>query len=248
MIKPIDTSFFMVPLTYLLATFLGLAILFFTRKIFFKDIKNQSIYTIAPLIGNTGNLGIPLAIIVFGEIGAVYTNAINLTNVFVVYTIGVFFYSRGEFSIKESLHNIFKIPIMWVAIFAIILNLNGVTLSDTITQALQMGAYASMTIQLILFGVYIAGLKLINFNKKLVSLVVLNKFILMPILGILAISIVGITGVEAKLVLLELLVPLALTNATLATLYNCNPKEVTANVVVTSLIFIPIGVIFLNSF
>ncbi len=246
MLRPIDTSFFAVPATYLLVITLALFVLLLTRKLFFTDIKNQSIYTIAPLIGNTGNLGIPLAIVFFGEIGAVYTNAINLANVFFVYTLGVFFYSRGEFSIKRSLQNIFKIPIMWVALVAIILNISGVTLSDSLSQTLQMGAYASMTIQLILFGVYLEGLRLVNFSKKLVGLTVFNKFILLPAIGFVVVTVLDLSPIASKLILLELIVPLALTNATLATLYNCNSKEVTANVVVTSLLFIPIVALFLS--
>lgn len=243
MLRPIDTNFVIVPFSYFLAIMIGFVILFSTRKLFFKTIKDQSIFTVSPLIGNTGNLGIPLSIILFGEIGAVYTNAINLVNIFIVYTLGIFLYSRGEFSIKESFRNIFKVPIMWFAILAIILNINGVTLSKPIDQALQMGAYASMTIQLILFGVYLEGLKLINFNKKLLVSVTFNKFLLLPFIGFGVIQILDLKGLEATILMLELLVPLALTNATLATLYQCKREEVTANIVFTSLLFIPIGII-----
>lgn len=241
MLKPIDTNFVLVPFSYFLAIVLSFLILFSLRKRFFTTTKEQSIFTVSPLIGNTGNLGIPLAIILFGEIGAVYTNAINLVNVFVVYTIGVFLYSRGNFSMKESIKNIFEIPIMWFAILAIILNLNGVTFNEPVNQALQMGAYASMTIQLVLFGVYLEGISLNNFSRKLLSLVSFNKFILLPTAGLLVIYILDLKGLEATILMLELMVPLALTNATLATLYDCKPKDVTANIVFTSLLFIPIG-------
>ncbi|WP_245394676.1 AEC family transporter [Sulfurospirillum diekertiae] len=75
--------------------------------IFFKeDIKEKSIITICVIIGNTGNLGIPLGIALFGDDSILYMSMINITNVFIVYTLGVFFYSRGNFSIKQSLFNI----------------------------------------------------------------------------------------------------------------------------------------------
>ncbi len=241
MLRPIDTNFFLVPMGYFITIIIGFIILFSVRRPLFSTIKEQSIFTVSPLIGNTGNIGIPLSIILLGEIGAVYTNVINLTNVFIVYTVGVFIYSRGNFSVKESIHNIFKIPIMWVAILAIILNLNGVTFSKPIDQALQMGAYASMTIQLILFGVYLEGLKLTNFNKKLLTTVSINKFLLIPVIGLGVISLLDLKGMEATVLMMELLMPLALTNATLATLYDCSPKEVTANIVFTSVLFVPIG-------
>ena len=79
---------------------------------------------VAAIIGNTGNLGIPLNIAIFGEASIPYTTVVNLVNVFVVYIIGVYFYSRGSFDAKTSLKNILKLPILWATVIAIILSVN----------------------------------------------------------------------------------------------------------------------------
>jgi len=78
-------------------------------------------------VGNTGNIGIPLGIALFGESSVIYTTLINIANVFVVYILGVYIYSRGSFSIRESLKNIIKIPIIPALLFANINKLYYVT-------------------------------------------------------------------------------------------------------------------------
>lgn len=240
--EPIDANLIMAPAIYALVSLLILAMMFPVAYSLFKDTKDRSIALAAPVIGNTGNLGIPLGIVVLGEASATYTNAINLVNVFMVYTIGVFLYSRGEFSIRESLFNILKMPVLWVAMIAIIVNLNGVTFIEPIERMLQMGAYASIVIQLLLFGFYMASIRPSQINQKLTLFVTLTKFALLPLAGLIILSLVDLPPIIRGSIFLELIVPVAVMNAALSTLYNCKPEQVTLQVLITSILFIGISV------
>ncbi|WP_294894743.1 MULTISPECIES: AEC family transporter, partial [unclassified Sulfuricurvum] len=162
--RPIDTELLAAPSLYLAITIISLLLMIPLARMLFSEPKERSIATVAALIGNTGNLGIPLGIALFGEESIPYTTLINLVNVFVVYTIGVFYYSRGEFSVKGSLLNILKLPVLWAALVAIALNLIGYVPSPAVDKTLMMGAYASMTMQLVLFGIYLYGIKLGEIN------------------------------------------------------------------------------------
>jgi predicted permease len=119
LLHPIELSLFIAPAIYLVIVALSVTITALVAKWFFTNKKEYSIATVAAVIGNTGNLGIPLNIAIFGEASIPYTTIVNLVNVFVVYTIGVFYYSRGSFDTKTSLLNIVKLPILWAAIVAI---------------------------------------------------------------------------------------------------------------------------------
>lgn len=238
MIKPLDSDFVLAPVIYLGIILSVLVLLLLIGKQLFTDQKERSIFTVAPLIGNTGNLGIPLGIILFGAESAYYTNAINLANVFFVYTVGIFFYSLGNYTAREAMKNIATMPVLWVALLAVLLNLNEVTFSKPIMQGLQMGAYASMVVQLLLFGIYLASIRIQESNLKLMGLVNGTKFLLIPALGLIVLATITLDPMLKGIILLELIVPLALTNATLATLYHCKPNEVTGNILVSSLLFI----------
>ena len=116
LISPVDISLLFAPSIYLAIVAVVILISALGAKFLFENKKEYSIATVAAIIGNTGNLGIPINIAIFGEQSIPYTTIINLVNVFVVYSIGVFYYSRGTFDLKTSLLNILKIPILWAAI------------------------------------------------------------------------------------------------------------------------------------
>ena len=113
LLHPVDITLLYAPLIYfVIVLFVLLLSALFAAKLFSQK-KEYSIAMVASIIGNTGNLGIPLNIAIFGEASIPYTTVVNLVNVFVVYTIGVYFYSRGNFDAKTSLKNILKLPILW---------------------------------------------------------------------------------------------------------------------------------------
>ncbi len=238
--RPIDASLLFAPSLYLLIVTLTLIISVVVARQLFTDTKERSIATVAALIGNTGNLGIPLGIALFGEQSIPYTTIINLVNVFIVYTVGVYFYSRGEFNVKESLLNIIKLPILWAAFIAIALNIYGYEPSNTVEKTLQMGAYASMVLQLVLFGIYLYGTKIHVINRILITWVSSVKFILMPLIAYVILIYVDIDPMIKSILFLELMVPLAVANVNLGSLYECRPRDITALVFITSLLFLAI--------
>jgi malate permease and related proteins len=239
--RPIDSELLFAPSLYLVITIISLLLMVPLAKILFNEPKERSIATVAALIGNTGNLGIPLGIALFGEESIPYTTLINLVNVFVVYTIGVFYYSRGEFSVRDSLINILKLPVLWAAMVAIALNLVGYVPSPAVDKTLMMGAYASMTMQLVLFGIYLYGIKLTEINLRLTAWVNGTKFLLIPLIAFLVLHCIEMDSMVKGILFLELIVPLAVANVNLASLYNCAPRTVTVEVFVTSVLFLGIA-------
>ncbi len=124
----LHTEHVYVPFIYLAIILALLLPTLLLGKVIFSNIKDRAIFSIAGFVGNTGNIGIPLGIALFGEQSVIYTTLINIANVFVVYTIGVYIYSRGSFSIKDSLFNIIKIPIIPASIVAIFINIYDISL------------------------------------------------------------------------------------------------------------------------
>jgi len=243
LIRPIDITLLYAPSIYLLIVTIVVIISALVAKFLFENKKEYSIATVAAIIGNTGNLGIPINIAIFGEESIPYTTVVNLVNVFVVYTIGVFYYSRGTFDTKTSLMNIVKLPILWAAILAILLSVYGYEPSEIVLNTLMMGAYASMTMQLLLFGIYLYGTKIKEISKTLVVWVLAFKFILLPGVAFIVLVNIELYNMIKGIIFIELMMPLAVANVNLSSLYDCSPKIVTALVFISSLAFL--GIIFL---
>jgi predicted permease len=236
MLKPIHLSTANAPLAYLSIIFISFVFTFSLAKFFFKG-KDKNIVTITSLVGNTGNLGIPLSLALFGNEGAFWATIINISNVLFIYSFAIFFYA-GKFNI-ENAKRIFKIPIIWVGILAVILNSNGVVFNSNVMKILQMGAFSSMVIQLIIFGIYTANIKIHRIDKKLSLAIVFEKFIILPIVGAIFLHLLGINSLLSKVILLEVMVPIAVSNVNLAALFDTEPEEVAWLVILTSILFIP---------
>jgi len=243
LIRPIDISLLYAPSIYLVIVLIIVIISAFTAKLLFENKKEYSIATVAAIIGNTGNLGIPINIAIFGEESIPYTTVVNLVNVFVVYTIGVYYYSRGTYDVKTSLKNIIKLPILWAAIVAILLSAYQVQIHSSIMNMLMMGAYASMTMQLFLFGIYLYGTKIKEISKRLLLWVMTLKFIVLPLTAFSVLVSVDLEPMIKGIVFIELMMPLAVANVNIASLYDCQPRVVTALVFVSSVLFL--GIVFI---
>ena len=243
LIRPIDLGLVFAPSIYLLIVTIAIIISAFIARFLFKNKKEYSIAMVAAIIGNTGNLGIPINIAIFGEESIPYTTVVNLVNVFVVYTIGVYYYSRGTSDTKTSLMNIVKLPILWAAFIAILLSVYQVPIHDSIMNMLMMGAYASMTMQLFLFGIYLYGTQIKEISKKLVVWVLTFKFVLLPLIAFIVLVNIEMDALIKGIIFIELMMPLAVANVNLASLYDCSPRVVTALVFISSLLFL--GIIFI---
>ena len=236
--RPLDSELLLAPVIYLAIVAIILILTFFLARRLFTDPKERSIASVAALIGNTGNLGIPIGIAVFGEESIPFTTLINLMNVFVVYTLGVFFYSRGHFSVKESVKNIFKLPVLWFAFLALGFNYYRVALPQEIMNVLQMGAYASMVLQMIILGMYLQGVRLIHLNFRLILHVNAVKFVLLPALTLFILQFTPFSSMVKGIIFMELFMPLAVANVNLGSLYDCRPKDITALIFISSLLFL----------
>ncbi len=239
MLVPLNFDLLISPVAYIFAVFVSLV---FTYLFSFslKDKKEKIIASLTPLIGNTGNLGIPLSYALFGNTGASIATMINLANIFFIYSFGIFFFASGKYDFKEAFFKILKIPVMWFGILALIINISGVMFNKDIMKILQMGAFASIVVQLLIFGIYVAEIKTREISAKLGIVTTVNKFIIFPVIGFFILKMFNLKPVFLKTVLLEILTPLAVTNVNLSALFDLYPRKVAMLVIITSVVFLPV--------
>lgn len=209
-------------------------------RLLFEDPKERAIFSIAGFVGNTGNIGILLGITLMGEESILYTTLINIANVVVVYTLGVYVYSRGSFSVKASLWNIVKIPIIPSAIVAIVLNLSNIVIEGAILEFLKMGAYAGIVMQLFLLGSFLETVRVREVRLSLIKSVLGMKFLIIPFATALILYFTTLPLYVQGVLLMEMMVPLAVANLNLSSLYDCRPKDVTTLILLSTVLFVPL--------
>jgi len=234
----LNTDLLFVPIIYLSIILSVLVFLLLISKFIFENEKEKAIFVVSSLIGNTGNLSIPLGIAIFGESSVPYTSIINIANVLFMYTIGVYFYAKSSFSIRESIHSMLKIPIIWVAIFALCYNYLQFSIHPQINLILEMGAYAGIVIQLVILGVYLSSISLRGHNYKLSLSVSFVKLIFLPAIGIVFVLFSHLNNDISAILIISLFAPLAVTNLNMAALYDCKAYAVAGVIFVSSFLFL----------
>ncbi|RBQ31682.1 permease [Arcobacter sp. FW59] len=236
---PIDYEFVMSPIFFLVCMFFTLFIMLLYSKFVFTEKTDKNIFLATGLIGNTGNLGIPLGIALFGVESVPYTSIINIANIFFMYTVSIYFFARDKFSVFDSLKSIFKIPVIWFAVFALFINYYQVPISDNIHLALEMGAYTSLTTQLFIFGTYLYSVKVSSMPWKLSLQISFAKHILLPLIGVIVIlNFTNLNSFVASILIMELMVPLAVNNVNFSVIFNMKPSDVAATILVSSVLFV----------
>lgn len=232
-------EFLTAPLIYYAAIFITLFfVYFYSLKAFKQQYQDRSIFLATSLVGNTGNLGIPLGIALFGIQSVPYTSIINIANVFYIYIFSVYFFAGDKFSVKDSIKEILKIPAIYASILALLYNYFGFTMNDDFEKLTTMGSYSAIVIQLVIFGIFIAQVKVRTANWKLGLNISLFKHLILPLIGLLVILQFDIDPMVGAVIFLELTVPLAVNNINLSSLYNCKPIDTTFAVLIGSGIFI----------
>ena len=235
---PIDFNLIYTPFVYFITITIILILLYILAPYIFNEKKEQSIFIVTSLIGNTGNLGIPLGIALFGEGSIAYTSIINIANIFFIYTVGIYFFAREKYTPKQTIDTLIKIPILWFAIFALIYNYLGFSIDPNINRALEMGAYAAIVLQLVIFGIYLSKIDIKKQNHKLIFATSSIKLLVLPISGIVVSILMGLEPYVASVLVISLATPLAVNNVNNAALFDCKPNDVTNIILISTLLFL----------
>ena len=100
--EPINYEFVLSPIFFLICMGSTLLLMLLYSKFLFSSKTDENIFLATALIGNTGNLGIPLGIALFGVESVPYTSIINIANIFFMYTISIYFFERDSLILKSQ--------------------------------------------------------------------------------------------------------------------------------------------------
>jgi len=228
--------------------FIFCSLIAFISLVIFKHIWSDAtanILSFSAGTGNTGFFGIPLAIILFPPaLADIYIFTV-LASLLYESTSGFYVTAKGNFTVKQALMKMAKLPILYAFILGILLNLIGLQIPETISAyaAQFKGAYGILGMMML--GMGLIGLKAQadNFDVKFISIAFALKFIFWPfaMLGFILIDklIFQILNEDLyKVLFLFSIVPLAGNTVTLAVLLNTKPEKASLAVFISTLVSI----------
>ena len=189
---------------------------------------------LAPLIfGNTGNLGLPLALFAFGETGLGYAVVIFAVMVVWSFTFGIWLVSGGG-----SLLRVIKEPAMAATLLGALFLWQGWQTPIWLTNSLNLIGQMAIPLMLITLGVAIARLGVGQFGRAF--WLSLGRAVVCLSVAVATGWAFGLQEVPLAVLILQITTPVAVTSYLLAEKYGADGNAVAGLVIVSTVMSIVI--------
>lgn len=187
---------------------------------------------LAPMIfGNTGNVGLPIALFAYGEQGLAFAMVIFAVSAALSFTIGIWIVT-GEASPLEML----KQPIFHASALGILFASQGWRTPGVIETTLSLVGQIAIPMMLITLGVAVAQLSVRGVGRAV--WVSLAKAALCAAAALAVARGFALAPMASGALILQAVMPVAVTNYMLAARYGAHPEVVAGLVVVSTLVAI----------
>ncbi len=187
-------------------------------------------FVTAFVIGNGGNLGLPVTLFAYGEEGLALGIAFFVVQSILFFSVGNYLYAG------TNLGAALKLPTPYAAVAGIVVVLVGWQMPIPLANTVDLAGSLVIPLMLITLGVSIARLKVRDLWPSLVFSVL--RLIVMFVVAHLIIWGLDLDGVMAGVIILQACMPVAVFNFLFATLYKREADRVAGIVLVSSVMMI----------
>jgi predicted permease len=195
---------------------------------------------------NTINIPLPIITLAFGSEGVALTMLFYVPYALLLNTLGVYMAS-GRKGLKDGLLVILRTPLIYAVVLALALNFSGAVLPEVVNKSFSLVGAASVPLMLLVLGMTMRGIRFTQVPATLTASAIRmgGGFCL----GLLAVWVLGLTGIPRAIVLFEAAMPSAMFASVLASRYK-NETELVSSVVlattIASIVVIPVLIYYLT--
>ena len=195
----------------------------------------QAGFTLATGFPNSGNMGIPVAFLAFGDDGLAVALIIFVMQGSLSWPVGIFIAARGRAHGWAPLTQVLKVPTVYAVPIALGIRMAGWELPTALASPIEMLAAATIPTMLIILGFQLShGIEWERWRSLAASSFV--RLFLGAGIGYGATLLIGLEGVAQQTVIVVAAMPTAVFTTILATEFDAEPKFVTSGVVVSTII------------
>lgn len=190
---------------------------------------NMRTYVAPMIFGNTGNLGLPLALFAFGEQGLSYAVIVFAVMAIWAFTFGVWMVAGAG-----SFGKVLREPLVWATVLGGLFLWQGWKTPTFVTNTLELVGQMAIPLMLITLGVAVARLTPGGIGRAIVLSVI--KLALCVGIAWVAAEVFALDRVAFGVLVLQVATPVAVTSYLLAEKYGADAQSVAGLVVVSTLI------------
>ena len=201
-------------------------LIFAAIGIIILKILKKDIYRLLPplILPNTGNMGMPLCLFAYGQMGlAIATAATSMILVF-HFSVNILLASK-KFSIKPLL-NCIPVYALLVSLLFVYFDIPSPKFLENATFLI---GYSTIFLVLMSLGVALSKLKVFSFKETLLYSVI--RVVIGPIVGFGFVKFFNLTGVEAGVMFIQASMPSAILTYLVSRIYS--PKKISDSIAST---------------
>ena len=173
------------------------------------------------ILPNTGNMGIPICLFAYGELGMGIAAAISSLVVMLHFTLNIFLAKRAF-----DFQTIFKSPAFYAIIITVLFLYFEQPFPQFVMNTVMLLAYGMIVMILMSLGVALTQMKIFSFRDAIITST--GRVIIGPIIGFIIVKIFNLSGIAAGVVLIQSAMPSAILCYLVASMYS--PKEIVDNI------------------
>jgi hypothetical protein len=198
----------------------------------------RAAFLIAIVLMNSGNYGLPVNLFAFGEPGLMRASLYVAVSLFLRSSLCVYLAARGRTrSIRLALRRVLAVPLGYVAILGVVVNLSGWTLPAPVLKTAHLLGQGTVPTMLMVLGIQLTetfqDLQMDSHIPALIGVVV-GRLILAPLIAYWVGGFVGLDALSHRVVILESATPSAVSSLVLATEFESDPSFTALSIFVTT--------------
>jgi len=211
--------------------------------LFLIFLKKEIIRELPPFVlPNVGNMGLPICLFAYGNLGLGIAATISSLVIFFHFTINVFLASK-KFNLKLLLQS----PPVYAIIISIIFIYFEIETPLFLVNTTMITAYTAIFLILMSLGIALTRLKVFSFKSAFISSIC--RVFIGPLIGVVIIKIFNLSGFAAGVFLIQCAMPSAVLTYLIGSMYS--PKKIVDSIAsmivvstIMSFITLPIVVFF----
>ena len=199
------------------------------------DRPSLSAFLLVVISSNSGNYGLPVALLAFGRDALAFATVYFLSSSLFSYTGGILIAASGRRSLREALVGVVRVPAVYGAAAAALSLWLGVTLPVTLMRPVAMLSDAALPMMILVLGMQLERATLPE-RPAMVAAAVLLSIVLTPLAAIGIASLIGLHGAAFQAGVLQASMPTAVITTILALEFDIAPNFVTSVVALSTLL------------
>jgi len=202
--------------------------------------KKMNAFLLSTVFPNSGNYGVPIIIFAFGNKSVEYAMTIMVIHNILMGVVGVYIASYGDAKgfngVKKALLAIFKQPMNYVILPAILLNYLNFKIPNSIMESIKIIGNITIPLIMIILGMQLADTKIKRISWLDVSLASFFRLIISPIVAYLICILFSLGNMLTTVIVLMAAMPSAANTTMYAIQFDTEPDLVSTCTLVSTVV------------